>query len=77
MRIRELVNPNLLIALTNEEAAFLRKNKGQERINLHSLSEREIRVAENLIIKDVLCKLTDTQLMVNDYVGSKTQRNSQ
>lgn len=76
MRIRELVNPNIFVALTNEEADFLRKNKGQERIDLHSLSEREIRVAENLIIKDVLCKLTDTQLMVNDYVGSKTQRSS-
>ena len=76
MRFRELVNPSIYVALTNEEAAFLRKNKGQERIDLHSLSEREIRVAENLIIKDVLCKLTDTQLMVNNYVGSKTQRNS-
>jgi hypothetical protein len=76
MRFRELVNPSIYVALTNEEAAFLRKNKGQERIDLHSLSDREIRVAENLIIKDVLCKLTDTQLMVNSHVGPKTQRNS-
>ena len=76
MRFRELVRPNIYVALTNEEASFLRQNKDKHIIDTHSLSEREIRVAENLIIKDVLCKLTDTQLMVNDYVGPKSQRNS-
>ena len=76
MRFRELVNPNVYVALTNEEASFLRANKDKHIIDTHSLTEREIRVAENLIIKDVLCKLTDTQLMVNDYVGPKSQRNS-
>jgi len=76
MRFRELVNPNIYVALTNEEATFLRQNKDKDIIDTHSLNEREIRIAENLIIKDVLCKLTDTQLMVNDYVGPKSQSNS-
>lgn len=76
MRFRELVNPSIYVALTNEEASFLRQNKGKEIIDTHSLTEREIRIAENLIIKDILCKLTDTQLMVNDYVGPKSQRSS-
>ena len=76
MRFRELVNPSIYVALTNEEASFLRHNKDKNIIDTHSLSEREIRIAENLIIKDILCKLTDTQLMVNDYVGSKSQRSS-
>ncbi len=76
MRFRELVNPSIYVALTNEEASFLRQNKDKDIIDTHSLTEREIRIAENLIIKDILCKLTDTQLMVNDYVGPKSQRNS-
>ncbi len=76
MRFRELVNPNIYVALTNEEASFLRQNKDKNIIDTHSLTEREVRIAENLIIKDILCKLTDTQLMVNDYVGKKSQRNS-
>lgn len=76
MRFRELVRPNIYVALTNEEASFLRQNKDKDIIDTHSLTEREIRIAENLIIKDILCKLTDTQLMVNDYVGPKSQRNS-
>ena len=76
MRYRELVNPSIFVALTNEEAAFLRQNKDKDVIHTQSLTEREIRIAENLIIKDILCKVTDTQLMVNDYVGPKSQRNS-
>jgi len=76
MRIRELVNPSIYVALTNEEASFLRQNKDKDIIDTHSLTEREVRIAENLLIKDILCKLTDTQLMVNDYVSSKSQRNS-
>lgn len=71
MRIRELVEPSIFVVLTNEEADFLRKNKNQEIIQIDSLTEREQRIAENLIFKDILCKLTDTQLMVNDYVSSK------
>lgn len=74
MRIRELVEPNIFVALTNEEAEFLRKTKDQNIIDVIRLSERDQRIAENLIIKDILCKLTDTQLMVNDYVSSKQNR---
>ena len=76
MRFRELVNPNIYVALTNEEASFLRQNKDKNIIDTHSLNEREVRIAENLIIKDILCKLTDTQLMVNNYVSAKPKRSS-
>lgn len=73
MRIRELVEPNIFVALTNEEADFLRKTKSMEIIHIDLLPEREQRIAENLIFKDILCKLTDTQLMVNEYVSSKNK----
>jgi hypothetical protein len=66
MRLRELFRPKILVALTNEEVHFLKNNKGQ--IDLHSLSERDQRVAQNLIIKDILCKISDTQLKVNENV---------
>lgn len=66
MRLRELFRPKILVALTNEEVDFLKNNKGQ--IDLHSLSERDQRVAQNLIIKDILCKISDTQLKVNEHV---------
>ena len=65
MKIRELYRPQALIAITNEEASFLKKYDGH--IDLTSLSEREQRIAENLIIKDILCKISDTQAMVNDH----------
>lgn len=68
MRFRELYRPKILIALTNEESDFLKKHKGQQ-VDLPSLSERDQRIAENLIIKDVLCKITDTQAMVKEHVS--------
>lgn len=67
MKIRELYRPKILVALTNEESDFLRNHRGH-RIDLTSLSERDQRVVENLIIKDVLCKISDTQAMVNEHV---------
>jgi hypothetical protein len=67
MKIRELYNPQVLIAITNEEANFLKKFNGA--IELSSLSEREQRIAENLIIKDILCKISDTQAMVKENVS--------
>lgn len=68
MRLRELYRPKILIALTNEESDFLKDRKSRV-IELHSLSEREQRIAENLIIKDVLCKITDNQAMVKEHVS--------
>lgn len=68
MKLRELYRPRILIALTNEESDFLKKHKDL-RIDLSSLSERDQRIAENLIIKDVLCKITDTQAMVKEHVS--------
>lgn len=64
MKIRELFTLNALVSLTNEESDFLNRNGNT--IDLNSLSEREFRIAENLLYKDVLCKISDTQLMVNE-----------
>lgn len=64
MKLRELYQPRVLIAITNEEAQFLKKY--DDHIDLTSLSEREQRIAENLIIKDILCKISDTQAMVKE-----------
>ena len=72
MRIRELVHTNLLVALTNEEHQFLSRHKGNP-IELESLDPRESRVLENLIFKDVLCKVNDSQAMVKDYASQYTQ----
>lgn len=72
MRIRELYRPKILVALSNEEADFLRNHKGHS-IDLHSLSERDQRIVENLIIKDVLCKISDTQVMVNEHVPASNR----
>jgi hypothetical protein len=69
MKLKELADTKFLIALTNEEHTLLSKFE-ESRIDIEMLSEREKRVAYNLIIKDVLCKLSDNQLMVNDYVPS-------
>ena len=68
MRIKELFRPRMLIALTNEENQFLIKHR-EKRIDLKSLEPRESRIAENLIIKDILCKITNTEAMVNEYVS--------
>ena len=70
MRIRELHGQHLLVALTNEEVAFLKKHKTPI-IDLKSLEDRESRIAENLIFKDILCKIDNERAMVNEYVSSK------
>jgi hypothetical protein len=70
MRIREIIDTGILIALTNEEARFLNKQMDRE-IDLKSLSERERRIAENLIFKDVLSKINDNQAMVNKNAPRK------
>lgn len=69
MRIRELFTAPLLIALTNEENQFLKKHR-ENKIDLESLEPRESRIAENLIYKDILCKINNTQAMVNEYVST-------
>ena len=71
MKIRELYQPRVLIAITNEEANFLKKHDGH--IDLTSLSERDQRIAENLIIKDILCKISDTQAMVKENVSDSNR----
>lgn len=66
MKIRELYEPNLLITITNEEADFL-KNHRSHIIDLNTLIGRDLRIAENLIFKDVLCKISDHEVTTNDY----------
>lgn len=73
MRLRELYHTGgrrIYIALTNEEAKFLRRQK-DTLINLEELEPRDSRIAENLIFKDVLCKLNHKQAMVNEHVYYK------
>jgi len=75
MRIKELFRPNILIALTNEENQFLVKHR-ENNIDLEKLEPRESRIAENLLYKDILCKINNTQAMVNKYVSAQHTRNS-
>jgi energy-converting hydrogenase Eha subunit H len=73
MRIKELFRPNMLIALTNEENQFLIKHR-ENNIDLENLEPRESRIAENLLYKDILCKINNTQAMVNRYVSTQHKR---
>jgi len=75
MRIKELFRPNMLIALTNEENQFLIKHR-ENNIDLENLEPRESRIAENLLYKDILCKINNTQAMVNRYVSTQHTRTS-
>jgi len=73
MRFRELTrlaDRKIFIPITNEEFKFLRKH-GSETIELESLEPRDSRVAENLIFKNVLCKINYKQAMVNENVYIK------
>jgi hypothetical protein len=67
MRIRELYEPNILIMLTNEESDFLITHRAH-RIDLKTLEERDRRIAENLLFKDVLYKISDHEVATNEYV---------
>jgi len=73
MRIKELFRPHTLIAITNEENQFLIKHK-ENMIDLEKLEPRESRIAENLIYKDILCKVSNTEAMVNNYVSTQHTR---
>ena len=73
MRFRELTrlaDRKIYIPITNEEFKVLRKH-GSETIELESLEPRDSRVAENLIFKNVLCKINHKQAMVNENVYIK------
>jgi hypothetical protein len=73
MRFRELTqiaDRKIYIPITNEEHKFLRKHK-TEIIELESLEPRDSRIAENLIFKNILCKINRKQAMVNENVYTK------
>lgn len=73
MRFRELTqisDRKIYIPITNEEYKFLRKHKS-EIIELESLEPRDSRIAENLIFKNILCKINRKQAMVNENVYTK------
>lgn len=75
MRIRELFRTGgrrIYIAVTNEESKFIRRHTGQI-IELTDLEPRDSRIAENLIFKDILCKINHKQAMVKENVFIKTQ----
>jgi hypothetical protein len=67
MRIREIFDPNILIMITNEESDFLHNHK-EHIIDLKSLKDRDIRVAESLLLKDILYKINDYEVATNEYV---------
>jgi len=75
MRIKELFRPHMLIALTNEENQFLMRHN-EHNIDLETLEPRESRIAENLLYKDILCKINNTQAMVNKHVSTQHTRTS-
>jgi hypothetical protein len=73
MRFRELTqlaDRKIYIPITNEEHKFLRKHK-TEIIELESLEPRDSRIAENLLFKNILCKINRKQAMVNENVYTK------
>jgi hypothetical protein len=76
MRIRELVKPNILVYLTNEEAEFLRKNRESEIIDTNLLDEREKRLIEGLIFKDIVCRIGKHTVRVNEYVSRRKEKSS-
>jgi hypothetical protein len=67
MRIRELYDPHILIMITNEESDFLNEHR-EHRIDLKTLKERDRRVVESLLLKDILYKISDHEVATNEYV---------
>jgi hypothetical protein len=67
MRIRELYDPHILIMITNEESDFLNGHR-EHRIDLKTLKERDRRVVESLLLKDILYKISDHEVATNEYV---------
>jgi hypothetical protein len=76
MRIRELLKPNIFVYLTNEEAEFLRKNSESDIIDINSLDEREKRLIEGLIFKDIVCRIGKHTAKVNEYVSRRKEKSS-
>jgi hypothetical protein len=56
MKIVELINSNLTVAITNEEADILAKFGEQTSIPRRALDEREIIIANQLVNKDLLIR---------------------
>lgn len=56
MKIVELVNSNLTVAVTNEEADMLARFKEQASIPRRALDEREVIIANQLVNKDLLIR---------------------
>jgi len=56
MKIVELVNSRLSVAITNEESDILMKFREHPSIPKQALDEREIVVANQLVNKDILIR---------------------
>lgn len=69
MKIIELVNSNLTIAITNEEADVLAKFTSQSSIPRSTLDEREIILANQLVNKDLLIRKNNNGKIVYFKAG--------
>lgn len=56
MKIVELINSNLSVAITNEESDVLSKFTETSSIHRRDLDEREIIIANQLVNKDLLIR---------------------
>ncbi len=53
MKIVELVN-DIKIPITNEEHDLMLLFRNQDQVNRKDLNERQVQIANNLVVKDVL-----------------------
>ena len=53
MKIVELVN-DVKIPITNEEHDLMLLFRNQDQVNRRDLNERQVQIANNLVVKDVL-----------------------
>lgn len=69
MKIIELINRNLTVAITNEEADVLAKFQGAASIPRSTLDEREIILANQLVNKDILIRKNNNGKIVYFKAG--------
>lgn len=73
MKIVELINRNLHVAITNEESDVLSKFKEQSSIPKQSLDEREIIIANQLVNKDLLIRKNNNGKITYFKAGQSQQ----
>ena len=73
MKIVELINSNLLVAITNEESDMLMKFKQHSSISKQTLDEREIIIANQLVNKDLLIRKNNNGKITYFKAGQSEQ----